>query len=73
MSNADFSMPYLAAEIIKNHLENRLTEAMIEMSPSLTEHEQDQLRAALKIFERHGVGPIVALNILRDLPEVFNE
>ncbi len=73
MPNPDFGMLGIDLNALKNHMEGQLLCTLIKMNPDITEKQQKQLRAALAIFEQHGIGAIEALDIMRGISEVYND
>ena len=73
MPNPDFGMLGIDLNALKNHMEGQLMSALIKMNPNVTEQQQKQLRTTMAIFEKHGIGAIEALDIMRAIAEVYNE
>lgn len=73
MPNGDFGMLGIDLNALKNHMEGQLLCTLIKMNPDITEKQQKQLRAAIAIFEKHGIGAIETLDIMRELGVVYNE
>lgn len=73
MPNPDFGMLGIDLNALKIHMEGQLMSSLIKMNPNITPQQQKQLRVTMSIFEKHGIGAIEALDIMREIAEVYNE
>jgi len=73
MAKTDFEMSGIDLGALKNQMENQFMMSLLQKNPELTDQQRNQFRRALDVYEKHGIGAIETLDIIREISVIYNE
>jgi hypothetical protein len=73
MNNPNYDRIGIDLKALKNQMEGQLVCAMMKLNPDVTKQQLDQIRASMTVFEKHGIGALEALDILREIGAIYHE
>lgn len=73
MNNPNYDRIGIDLKALENQMEGQLVCAMMKLNPDVTKQQLDQIRASMAVFEKHGIGALEALDILREIGAIYHE